>query len=148
MVAAQEQPAHRGGARSDDPSAGERPGPRDLRPRILDRRHLAAPGRNARGLFWPGATPPPQDVTPRPFDKPVHLFDIEPKARYGFSTQGMNYHLFGDKYLEVPNEPEALVVNYLLKADADAGAKITVKDLAGKVLREVDGPAKAGLNHA
>ena len=34
----------------------------------------------------------------------------------------MNYHLFGDKYLEVPNEPEALVINYYLKADAPAAA--------------------------
>ena len=47
-----------------------------------------------------------------------YLFDIEPRARYGFSAQGMNYHLFGDKYLEVPNEPDALVINYYLKADA------------------------------
>ena len=29
-----------------------------------------------------------------------------------------------------------------------AAAKITVKDPAGKVLREVEGPAKAGLNRA
>ena len=42
-------------------------------------------------------------------DAPAHLFDVEPRARYGFGIQGMNYHLFGDKYLEVPNEPEALV---------------------------------------
>src|SRR4029079_3976632 len=52
---------------------------------------------------------------------------------------------FGDKYLEVPNEPEALVINYYLKADA-AAAKVTVKDPSGKVLRESEGPAKAGLN--
>jgi hypothetical protein len=48
----------------------------------------------------------------------------------------------------VPNEPEALVINYYLKADAPAKAKITVKDPSGKVLRELEGPAKAGLNRA
>jgi photosystem II stability/assembly factor-like uncharacterized protein len=98
--------------------------------------------------FWAGDITPLQELSAEVLDKPAYLFDVEPKARYGFSTQGMNYHLFGDKYLEVPNEPEALVINYLLKADGDAPAKITVKDLTGKVLREVEGPTRAGLNHA
>jgi hypothetical protein len=35
-----------------------------------------------------------------------------------------------------------------LKADAPAAAKITVKDPAGRVLREAEGPAKLGLNRA
>jgi hypothetical protein len=48
----------------------------------------------------------------------------------------------------VPNEPEALMINYYLKADAPAAAKITVKDPSGKVVRESEGPAKAGLNRA
>jgi hypothetical protein len=59
----------------------------------------------------------------------------------------MNYNLFGDAYIEVPNEPEALVVNYLLKADA-ASAAIAVTDAGGHVVRQVTGPAKAGFNRA
>ena len=62
--------------------------------------------------FWTGDITPLQELSAEVLDKPAHLFDIEPRARYGFSTQGMNYHLFGDKYIEVPNEPEALVINY------------------------------------
>jgi photosystem II stability/assembly factor-like uncharacterized protein len=96
--------------------------------------------------FWTGDITPLQELSAALVDKPAHLFDIEPRARYGFSAQGMNYHLFGDKYLEVPNEPDALVINYYLKADAPAAAKITVKDPSGRVLRDVEGPAKAGLN--
>jgi hypothetical protein len=98
--------------------------------------------------FWTGDITPLQELSAALVDKPAHLFDIEPRARYGFSVQGMNYHLFGDKYLEVPNEPEALVINYYLKADAPAAAKITVKDPSGRVLRDVEGSAKAGLNRA
>ena len=56
--------------------------------------------------------------------------------------------LAGTLYLEVPNEPEALVVNYYLKADATGAAKITVKDPGGRMLREIEGPAKRGLNRA
>jgi photosystem II stability/assembly factor-like uncharacterized protein len=98
--------------------------------------------------FWTGDITPLQELSARVLDEPAHLFDVEPRARYGFSVQGMNYHLFGDKYLEVANEPEALVINYYLKADAGGAAKITVKDLTGKTLRELEGPAKAGLNRA
>jgi photosystem II stability/assembly factor-like uncharacterized protein len=98
--------------------------------------------------FWTGDITPLQELSQAVLDTPAYLFDVEPRARYGFSEQGMNYHLFGDKYIEVPNEPEALVINYYLKADAPAPAKITVKDLSGKVLRESEGPAKAGLNRA
>jgi photosystem II stability/assembly factor-like uncharacterized protein len=98
--------------------------------------------------FWTGDITPLQELSAKLLDEPAHFFDIEPRARYGIATQGMNYHLFGDKYLVVPNEPEALVINYYLKADAAGAAKITVKDFAGKVVRELDGPAKAGLNRA
>jgi photosystem II stability/assembly factor-like uncharacterized protein len=98
--------------------------------------------------MWTGDITPLQELSAGLLDTPAHLFDVEPRARYGFSLQGMNYHLFGDRYIEVPNEPEALVVNYYLKADGPAAAKITVKDHTGKILREVPGPAKAGLNRA
>jgi photosystem II stability/assembly factor-like uncharacterized protein len=98
--------------------------------------------------MWTGDITPVQELSAATLDKPAHLFDVEPRARYNFSVQGMNYHLFGDKYIEVPNEPEALVINYLVKADGPGAAKITVKDLSGKVVRELEGPAKAGLNRA
>src|SRR5262245_14343780 len=98
--------------------------------------------------FWTGDITPLQELSVKTLDETAHLFDVEPRARYGFSTQGMNYHLFGDRYLEVPNEPEALVINYYVKADGPSAAKITVKDSAGRTVREVEGPAKAGLNRA
>ena len=82
-------------------------------------------------------------------DKTVHLFDVEPRARYGFSTQGMNYHLFGDKYLEVPNEPDALVDQLLPEGGRSARrAHVTITDALGKPVAQLNGPAKAGLNRA
>jgi photosystem II stability/assembly factor-like uncharacterized protein len=98
--------------------------------------------------FWVGDITPLQELSAEVLAQPVYLFDIEPRARYGFSTQGMNYHLFGDAYIEVPNEPEALVVNYYLGADAPGEASVTVTDRDGKTVRQVKGPAKAGLNRA
>jgi len=98
--------------------------------------------------LWTGDITPLQELTADVASKGAYLFDIEPRARYGFGDQGMNYHLFGDKYLHVTNEPEALVLNYYLKADAAAEATITVADLSGKTIRQVKGPAKSGLNRA
>jgi photosystem II stability/assembly factor-like uncharacterized protein len=98
--------------------------------------------------LWTGDVTALQQLTPETDTTRPHLFDIEPRARYGFGSQGMNYHLFGDKYLQVPNEPEALVINYYLPADASGAAKINVADQAGHVVRELTGPAKRGLNRA
>ena len=96
--------------------------------------------------LWTGDITPLQELSAEVMDKPAYLFDVEPRARYAFSTQGMNYHLFGDKYLEIPNEPDALVINYYVKADATEQARIRLADPAGRIMREMPGPARAGMN--
>ena len=70
------------------------------------------------------------------------------RARYGFGTQGMNYHLFGDKYLEVPNEPEALVDQLLPEGGRAGGGEDHGEGSVRGPSRESEGPAKAGLNRA
>ena len=97
--------------------------------------------------LWTGDISPLQETTPEMLREDVHLFDIKPKARYGFGRQGMNYELYGDKYIEVPNEPEAFVVNYYLKTAQKETAHIAVADGSGAVVREFDGPTARGLNH-
>lgn len=96
--------------------------------------------------LWSGDVSFLPELTPQVLNADAHLFDIEPKAKYGFGSQGMNYRLFGDKYVVVPNEPEAVVINYFVKADHADGARITVTDLDGRTMRELNGPAKAGMN--
>ena len=73
------------------------------------------------------------------------LFDITPRARYGFSEQGMNYNMFGDKYVKVPNEPDAVAIFYYLGSAVPA-AHLTIKDASGAVVRELDAPATPGLH--
>jgi hypothetical protein len=98
--------------------------------------------------LWTGDITPLQELSAAVLEKRVHLFDIESRARYGFSGQGMNYHLFGDRYLEAANEPDALAINYYLNAPAPTGAHITVTDLQGTRVAELNGPGAAGLNRA
>jgi photosystem II stability/assembly factor-like uncharacterized protein len=95
--------------------------------------------------IWVGDITALQDLTPETLDKSAHLFDIEPRARYGFSAIG-NYDLRGHSYLDAPNEPEAIVINYYVKAQNAAGARVTVAEPGGRVVATLTGPANAGLN--
>jgi hypothetical protein len=101
-------------------------------------------GTYGRGIFV-GDISPLQELNATTLGKNVHLFDVEPRARYGFNAIG-NFDLYGSRYIEVPNEPEALIVNYYLKADATGGSRISIADVTGRVVRQVEGPARRGLN--
>jgi photosystem II stability/assembly factor-like uncharacterized protein len=109
-------------------------------------------GTYGRG-FWTGDISPLQDLSPDTLKENVHLFDIEPKAHYGFGNQGMNYRLFGDKYISVPNEPDAMMINYWSKGTSDAGpatgsgqARVTITDVAGKQIAQCPAQVRPGLN--
>src|SRR5688572_31049736 len=51
---------------------------------------------------------PLQELTTDVLNRPVHLFDIEPKTRWGFGGQGMNYQLYGNKYIQVDRKSTRL----------------------------------------
>jgi len=75
----------------------------------------------------------------------VYLFGIEPRAQLQPTVYG-NYQLLGDNHLMTPNEPDDFVIRYYLKVKAKDKVKITITDLAGKVLREIEGKGEAGFN--
>jgi photosystem II stability/assembly factor-like uncharacterized protein len=101
-------------------------------------------GTYGRGLFI-GDIRHLQELTPAVAQNPLHLFDIEPRAPYQFNALG-NYHLFGDAFLEVPNEPDALVISYLVRDKVEGGATVTIADAAGDTITTIKGPAEPGLN--
>ncbi|MDQ3171842.1 MAG: hypothetical protein M3Q55_17040, partial [Acidobacteriota bacterium] len=101
-------------------------------------------GTYGRGI-WIGDITALQQARPATLSGPVHVFDIEPRPFYGYRAIG-NYDLFGDKYIQVPNEPDALVIRYWLREKTSAPAKITIADASGKVINELTGPSEAGLN--
>jgi photosystem II stability/assembly factor-like uncharacterized protein len=75
----------------------------------------------------------------------VHLFDLEPRTQRVYGGIG-NYQLLGDSHLFTPNEPNAVVVNYYLKAKAEGGVKIKVFDAKGVLLTDLAGKGEAGVN--
>ena len=100
-------------------------------------------GTYGRGIFI-GDMMPLQDLSAATLAKPLHVFDIEPRTRYGFGAIG-NYHLYGDKYIEIPNEPEAIVIQYWLK-DATPNVRVTVTTPQGAPVAQMTGPGQPGLN--
>jgi photosystem II stability/assembly factor-like uncharacterized protein len=102
-------------------------------------------GTYGRGVFV-GDITHLQQLTPAILAKPLHLFDVEPRAAYQLRALG-NYHLFGDAFLETPNEPDALQVTYFVAQASDAGARIVIDDaVSGDRVAELTGPAAAGVN--
>jgi hypothetical protein len=86
-----------------------------------------------------------QELSADVLAKPLHVFAVEPRAAYGFRALG-NYHLFGNKYIEVPNEPDALTISYYLRAKGTSEATVAVHDIRGNLVAELKGPAEAGIN--
>ena len=86
-----------------------------------------------------------QELTPEILNKEIHLFSIEPVMQRITRNWG-NYRLYGDRVLVTPNEPNAVTINYYLKSSLPSKVKITIKDPDGHILRELEGPAEAGLN--
>jgi photosystem II stability/assembly factor-like uncharacterized protein len=88
---------------------------------------------------------PLQEMTAAVLDEPVHLFDIEPRTQRVTGGMG-NYQLLGDSHLFTPNEPNAVIIRYFLKAKTGAEVKVTVADPYGTVLAELPGKDEPGLN--
>jgi photosystem II stability/assembly factor-like uncharacterized protein len=101
-------------------------------------------GTYGRGMFI-GDITPLQELSAEILAKPFHLFAVEARTAYGFRALG-NFHLFGHKYIEVPNEPDALVINYYLRAKADGGSAVTITDIKGDRIAQLKGPSEPGIN--
>jgi photosystem II stability/assembly factor-like uncharacterized protein len=97
-----------------------------------------------RGLWITDITPL-QEWGENTAAEDVHLFAPRPGVERTTNAYG-NYELQGDDHLLVPNEPDGIVIRYLLKEKAAGKMKIAVTDPCGKVVRELDGPGDAGLN--
>ena len=101
-------------------------------------------GTYGRGVFI-GDISPLRELSDEVLAAPFHLFEIEPRPYYGFRALG-NFHLFGHRYLEVPNEPDGLVINYWLRDAHAGGATAVVTDISGEQIARLEGPSDAGLN--
>jgi len=101
-------------------------------------------GTYGRGLYITDITPL-QELNDKVLDEDIHFIKVEPKVQRMTRSWGA-YHLYGDRHLAIPNEPNNVVINYYLKNKAKEKAKITITDPYGKVFQTLRGSANAGIN--
>ena len=134
VVAAEVEPADGPHRRDRDPSARQRHGAGDARPRDLDPRpRRADPGvrRGAKNTEAKLFSPPPSSMFRRP-------------------ARDRNYEFWGNQVFYGENPPQAAVLSYFVKNKPN-DLKLKITDAAGREVREITVPAqrlKAGINAA
>ena len=83
-----------------------------------------------------------EQMTPEAMAKPLALFD--PRPARGFYTSGRSAFWGNDRF--GAKNPPLATINYWVKERSADGAKLLVADARGSTVRELKGPAEAGLN--
>ena len=101
---------------------------------------------HGRSIFIFDDATPIQQMTGDILKKDAHLFSTRPGLRY--TTRFTRYGI-GDKAFSGPNPPYGVLITYYLKTKPDDKStfKVQIFDAGGKLIQELDKPAKeTGLN--
>jgi hypothetical protein len=102
-------------------------------------------GTYGRGIYFTNIEPL-QEMTPAMLAEDVHLFDVQPAVQRVTYQFGANDYLFGQRYVQTPNEQNGMVVRYYRKAESKQPTSIVITNAQGQEVARFDGPSKAGLN--
>jgi hypothetical protein len=76
----------------------------------------------------------------------VHLFDVKSTVQRISRAFAANDYLFGQRNVQTPNEPNGMIIQYYLKAEATAKPTITITDSKGQQAARLTGGGQAGIN--
>jgi len=113
----------------------------DLQIHPRDRGLVAAP--HGRSIYVLDDITGLEQLTPDAMAKPAVL--LKPRPARGFYMLGRGGMWGNDQYGSKGPPPQATLNYWVRERDRD-GAKLAVKDSAGKLVRQLDGPAETGLN--
>ncbi|HEX6732837.1 MAG TPA: hypothetical protein VF074_22650 [Pyrinomonadaceae bacterium] len=105
-------------------------------------------GTHGRSIWIFDDATPIQQLKQQIVDSEVHLFPVRPALR--FASRFTRYGI-GDKQFTGPNPPNGALITYYLKEKPDDKKtfKLQIFDRTGKLVQEIDKPAKEkGLNRA
>ncbi len=88
---------------------------------------------------------PLQQLTQAVRDSDVTLFDMRPAVAW-LNDQQHGQQVGGQKVFIGENAPRGAAISYYLKAVPAGDVKITVADMTGRVIRNIDGTRRAGIN--
>jgi hypothetical protein len=87
-----------------------------------------------------------EEISDSVFQNDAYLFNIEEKFYRVQRLFGANYHLYGNRHIRAPNEPNGLVVNFYVEKTSSDSAVITISDASGKQVFTTRMLPKQGLN--
>lgn len=99
---------------------------------------------HGRGIWIADDITALEQYTPAVAADAVHLFDVRPAVDY-LSDRQEGQHMGGQQVFAAENAPRGAAISYYLKAPA-SGVKLTVSDITGKVVRNLDATGRAGIN--
>ncbi len=88
---------------------------------------------------------PLQQLTPELLAQDVALFDIRPAVAW-LNDQQHGQQVGGQKVFVGENAPRGTAISYYLKSAPAGDVKLTIADVTGKVIRNLDGTKNAGIN--
>jgi hypothetical protein len=102
-------------------------------------------GSHGRSVWIADDITPLQQLTPAVMNSDVHLFDIRPAVDW-LTDRKLQQQLTGQQVFRGENAPEGTAISYYLKANSTAPVKISIADITGRVVREMDGTGMQGIN--
>jgi hypothetical protein len=100
---------------------------------------------HGRSLWIADDITPLQQLTPVILAQDVVLFDVRPAVTY-LNDQQAGQRLGGQRVFAGENPPRGTAISYYLKSPATAEVKLTISDVNGRVIRNLDGSRDAGIN--
>ncbi len=100
---------------------------------------------HGRSVFIADDITPLQQLTPAVRDADMALFDMRSAVAW-LNDQQQGQQVGGQKVFVGENAPRGAAISYYLKAVPSGDVKITIADVTGRVIRNLDGPKRAGIN--
>jgi photosystem II stability/assembly factor-like uncharacterized protein len=96
--------------------------------------------------FWVTNVRALQELTATVLSSDVHMFSVKPTTQRVTWQLGANDYVFGQRHIQTPNEPNAVVIRYYLKQAVTPDAKVVITNADGQEVARLAGSAKAGIN--
>lgn len=100
-------------------------------------------GTHGRGAWIVDNITPLQQVNTETKKKDVHLYEVRPEVQWARSYE---WTWVADKRFKRPNPPLGSTISYHLKKGLSEPVKITILDITGRVMRDLEGPKEAGFH--
>jgi len=102
-------------------------------------------GTHGRSIWIMDDITPLQQLTPEVLAADVYLFEPRPAVAW-LDDRRLNRSITGHKNFLGEVAPPGTAIHYWLKNAARDSVRITITDVEGKVVRNLTGPAEAGIN--